>query len=34
MKLKKYQYLEVWQKAMDLVLMCYQIAGESRRIQC
>ncbi|MDL1983396.1 MAG: hypothetical protein LWX54_04275 [Deltaproteobacteria bacterium] len=34
MKLKKYQDLEVWLKAMDLVVMCCQIAGESRRIQC
>jgi len=34
MKLKKYRDLEVLQKAMDLVVMYYQIAGESRRIQC
>ncbi|MBA3035741.1 MAG: four helix bundle protein [Desulfobacterium sp.] len=27
MHIKNYQDLEVWQKAMDLVIMCYKISG-------
>jgi four helix bundle protein len=26
--IKNYQDLEVWQKAMDLVVMCYQLTGK------
>jgi hypothetical protein len=28
LKIKNYQDLEVWQKAMDLVVICYQMTSE------